>query len=52
MATSPMIGGSDPVILKSLETQTPSVARTSPATVNATTGADLEDLYHKSQVEQ
>ena len=39
MATSPMIGGSDPVILKSLETQTPSVARTSPATVNATTGA-------------
>lgn len=39
MATSLMIGGSDPVILKSLETQTPSVARTSPATVNATTGA-------------
>ena len=38
MATSPMIGGSDPVILKSLETQTPSVARTSPATVNASTG--------------
>ena len=39
MATSPMIGGSDPVILKSLETQTPSVARTAPATVNALTGA-------------
>ena len=38
MATSPMIGGSDPVILKSLETQTPSVARTAPATVNASTG--------------
>jgi hypothetical protein len=39
MATSPMIGGSDPAILKTLETQTPSVARTSPATVNASTGA-------------
>jgi len=38
MATSPMIGGSDPVILKSLETQTPSVARTAPATVNTSTG--------------
>ena len=40
MATSPMIGGSDPAILKSLEAQTPSVARTSPATVNAVTGAE------------
>jgi hypothetical protein len=38
MATSPMVGGADPAILKSLETQTPSVARTSPATVNASTG--------------
>ena len=40
MATSPMIGGSDPAVLKSLEAQTPSVARTSPATVNAVTGAE------------
>ena len=39
MATSPMVGGADPAILKSLETQTPSVARTSPATVNAVTGS-------------
>jgi hypothetical protein len=39
MATSPMVGGADPAILKSLETQTPSVARTSPATVNASTGS-------------
>ena len=38
MATSPMVGGADPAILKTLETQTPSVARTSPATVNASTG--------------
>ena len=39
MATSPpMIGGSDPSVLRSLETQTPSVARTSPQTVSATTG--------------
>ena len=37
--TPPMIGGSDPAILKSLETQTPSVARTAPATVNSLTGA-------------
>ena len=40
MATSPMVGGADPAILKSLEAQTPSVARTSPATVNAVTGAE------------
>ena len=40
MATSPMVGGADPAILKSLETQTPSVARTSPATVNAVTGSE------------
>jgi len=39
MATSPMVGGADPAILKSLETQTPSVARTAPATVSATTGS-------------
>ena len=38
MATSPTVGGADPAILKSLETQTPSVARTAPATVNASTG--------------
>ena len=37
--TPPMIGGSDPAILRSLETQAPSIARTSPATVNASTGA-------------
>jgi hypothetical protein len=37
--TPPMIGGSDPSVLRSLETQTPSIARTSPATVNASTGA-------------
>ena len=40
MATSPMVGGADPAVLKSLEAQTPSVARTSPATVNAVTGAE------------
>jgi len=40
MATSPMVGGADPAILKSLEAQTPSVARTSPATVNAVTGSE------------
>jgi hypothetical protein len=37
--TPPMIGGSDPSVLRSLETQTPSIARTSPQTVSATTGA-------------
>ena len=40
MATSPpMIGGSDPSVLRSLETPTPSVARTTPPTVSATTGS-------------
>jgi hypothetical protein len=40
MATSPpMIGGSDPSVLRSLETPTPSVARTSPPTVSASTGS-------------
>jgi hypothetical protein len=34
-----MIGGSDPSVLRSLETPTPSVARTSPPTVSATTGS-------------
>jgi hypothetical protein len=37
--TPPMIGGSDPSVLRSLETPTPSVARTSPPTVSATTGS-------------
>ena len=37
--TPPMISGSDPSVLRSLETPTPSVARTSPPTVSATTGA-------------
>lgn len=36
--TPPMIGGADPTVLKSLETQTPSVAKTAPPTVSATTG--------------
>lgn len=40
MANTPkMIGGADPSVLRSLEAQTPSVARTSPATVSATTGS-------------
>ena len=40
MATSPpMIGGADPSVLRSLETPTPSVARTSPPTVSASTGS-------------
>jgi hypothetical protein len=38
--TPPMIGGSDPAILKSLEKQSPSIARTSPATISASTGAE------------
>jgi hypothetical protein len=37
--TPPMIGGADPSVLRSLETQTPSIARTSPPTVSATTGS-------------
>ena len=37
MATTPkLVGPSDPALLKSFETQTPSVARTSPPTVSAT----------------
>ena len=40
MATSPpMIGGADPSVLRSLETPTPSVAKTAPPTVSATTGS-------------
>jgi hypothetical protein len=40
MATSPpMIGGADPTVLKSLEKQTPSVAKTAPPTVSAVTGS-------------
>jgi len=38
--TPPMIGGADPSVLKSLEKQTPSVARTSPPTVSTSTGAE------------
>jgi hypothetical protein len=34
-----MIGGADPSVLRSLETPTPSVARTSPPTVSASTGS-------------
>ena len=37
--TPPMIGGADPSVLRSLETQKPSVARTSPPTVSASTGS-------------
>jgi hypothetical protein len=34
-----MIGGADPTVLKSLEKQTPSVAKTAPPTVSAVTGS-------------